>query len=107
MNYQIKLTRSATKDLQGIYDYYLVQQDERLAAQILVEIRQAILSLNAFPERGAVPREMQETGNRRYRQLHQVPFRIIYRFAEQTVFVVMIVDERRDLRSALLRRQLI
>lgn len=107
MSSQVKLTRSATKDLQAIYDYYLAQQDERLAAQILDEIRQAVLRLNAFPERGSVPREIQETGNRRYRQVHSVPFRIIYRVAEQTVFVAMIVDERRGLRSALLRRQLI
>jgi toxin ParE1/3/4 len=43
-------------------------------------------------------------GNRSYRQLFFKPYRILYRIRANTVYIALIADGRRDMKSLLLRR---
>jgi toxin ParE1/3/4 len=62
--------------------------------------------LSEFPERGAYPKELLALGIREYREVFFKPYRIIYRVMDKNVYVLLIVDGRRDMQSLLQRRLL-
>jgi toxin ParE1/3/4 len=62
--------------------------------------------LSESPERGASPKELLSLGIREYREVFFKPYRIIYRVMDKNVYVLLIVDGRRDMQSLLQRRLL-
>jgi len=81
----------------------LVESSER-ADHVLSRIEEAIASLPEQPERGVFPQELLELGIRDYRESFFKPYRTIYRVTENTVYIYLIVDGRRDMQSLLSRR---
>ncbi len=63
-------------------------------------------SLSEYPERGNYPTELLDIGTREYREIFFRPYRIIYRVMENTVYVLVIADGRRDMQTLLQRRLL-
>ena len=106
MPYRVMLTHDAARDLEEIYDYISLHDAPRKADYVLNQIEKAFSNLSAFPERGAYPKELLELGIREYREIFFKPYRIIYRVMQKTVYVLLIVDGRRDLQSLLQRRLL-
>jgi toxin ParE1/3/4 len=107
VRFKVSLTQSALNDLYAINEYYLVHVNDAIAVQIIDDIQKAINNLEHFPERGVVPKELAVTGTTHYRQVLSSVYRIIYRFKDDGVNVVMVIDGRRDVATALMRRQLI
>jgi len=107
LKYNVHLTQAAFNDLQAINDYYLMQVNDRVTQQILNDIKTTIGNLAHFPERGSVPTELSITNTTRYRQVITSVYRIIYRIDKQDVYVLMVIDGRRDVLTALMRRQLV
>lgn len=70
------------------------------------QIEKTFSRLSEFPERGAYPNELLALGIREYREIFFKPYRIIYRVMDKNVFVLLIVDGRRDMQSLLQRRLL-
>lgn len=102
--YGVELTEDAQTDLNKLVDY-VAQHDAPLKAlQLLDQIESALDSLHVFPERGAYTKELLALGNREYRETYFKPYRIIYKVQSTTVYVYVIADGRRDLRSLLARR---
>ena len=62
--------------------------------------------LSESPERGAYPKELVLLGIREYREVFFKPYRIIYRILDKNVYVLLIVDGRRDMQLLLQRRLL-
>jgi toxin ParE1/3/4 len=62
--------------------------------------------LSEFPERGAYPKELVSLGIREYREIFFKPYRIIYRVIDKNIYVLLIVDGRRDMQTLLQRRLL-
>jgi len=87
-----------------INDYYLKQVSDAVAATILNQLNKSVLSLQKLPERGSVPQELLNTGITRYRQIMCDRYRIIYRVKENSVYVMMVIDGRRDIATSLFRR---
>jgi toxin ParE1/3/4 len=105
-SYRVELTEDAQTDLNELVDY-VAQHDAPLKAlQLLDQIESTIASLQVFPERGAQPKELLALGNREYRETYCKPYRILYKVLPTTVYVYLIADGRRDLRSLLARRVL-
>ena len=52
------------------------------------------------------PKELLALGVREYREVFFKPYRIIYRVQDETVYVLLIADGRRDMQSLLQRRLL-
>jgi toxin ParE1/3/4 len=63
--------------------------------------------LSEFPKRGAYPKELLAIGIREYHEIFFKPYRIIYRVMDKNVYVLLIVDDRRDMQALLQRRLLI
>ena len=73
---------------------------------MLISIDKTFSSLSKAPERGAYPKELLAIGIRDYREVFFKPYRMIYRVMGDTVYVLIIVDGRRDMQSLLQRRLL-
>jgi toxin ParE1/3/4 len=106
MPFRVMLTNDAARDLEELYDYIALHDASRKADCVLDQIEKAFSKLSEFPERGAYPKGMLTLGIREYRQIFFKPYRILYRVMEKNVYVLLIVDGRRDMQSLLQRRLL-
>ena len=70
------------------------------------QIEKAFSMRSKSPERGAYPKELVLLGIREYREVFFKPYRIIYRILDKNVYVLLIVDGRRDMQLLLQRRLL-
>ena len=102
--YEVAISNAAERDLRRIAQYIADARslDEALAP--VDKVTEKIDSLEQFPERGAVPKEVRELGIGEYRQALIQPYRIFYWIEGRTVTIVMIADGRRDIESLLQER---
>lgn len=101
-----KVLRSvaAVEDLLAIADDLLsgLGVDAALAADDRLDA--AIESLNELSSRGRIVPELRARGIATYRELIVLPYRVIYRVEPREVWVVAVLDHRRDLDTLLLER---
>lgn len=106
MVYEVFLTEAAEDDLESIYGFIFKHDSPGSADHVLERIETTLLRLADFPERGSYPKELAALGIHEYREVFFKPYRIIYRVIEQSVFVYLIVDGRRDMQTLLQHRLL-
>ena len=106
MSYEVFLTDDAAHDLNELYDYIARHDTPGKADYVLEQIEKAFNSLSKSPERGVYPKELLELGIREYREIFFKPYRIIYKVLGDRVYVLLIVDGRRDIQLLLQRRLL-
>ncbi len=106
MAFVVLLTNAAARDLYEIYNYIALHDSPQKADYVLERIGKVFSSLSEFPERGTYPKELLALGIREYREIFFKPYRIIYRVMDNIVYVLLIVDGRRDMQSLLQRRLL-
>ena len=106
MPFAVLLTNDSARDLNELYDYIAVHDSSRKADYFLEQIEKTFSTLSEFPERGVYPKELLKLGIREYREIFFKPYRIIYRIMDKNVYVLMIVDGRRDMQALLQRRLL-
>jgi plasmid stabilization system protein ParE len=101
--YKVEWASVAEVDLKRIIDYIAIDSPGN-ALQILERIRQKVSALYTFPERGRLVPELQEQGINIYRELIIIPWRIVYRISDTTVYVLSIIDSRQNVEDILLNR---
>ncbi|EKD37444.1 MAG: Plasmid stabilization system protein [uncultured bacterium] len=106
MPFSVLLTDDAARDLEKLYDYIEQRDVPGKADYVLVQIEKVFTSLSENPRRGVYPRELLSIGIREYREIFFKPYRIIYRIVEEKVFVLLVVDGRRNMQDLLQRRLL-
>lgn len=106
MSCEVFLTDDAVHDLNELYDYINRHDTPGKADYVLEQIEKTFTSLSKSPERDAYPRELLELGIREYREVFFKPYRIIYKVLGDRVYVLLIVDGRRDMQTLLQRRLL-
>jgi toxin ParE1/3/4 len=106
MPFRVLLTNDAARDLDELYDYIALHDAPRKADNVLDQIEKDFSKLSEFPERGVYPKELLTLGIREYREIFFKPYRIIYRIMDKNVYVLLIVDGRRDMQALLQRRLL-
>lgn len=106
MPFAVLLTDDAAGDLAEIYEYIASHDAPQKADHVLRQLEKAFLRLSESPNRGAYPKELLVLGIREYREVFFKPYRIIYRVIDKNVYVLLIVDGRRDLQLLLERRLL-
>ena len=102
----VLLTNDAAHDLNELYNYIAVHDSPRKADFVLEKIEKTFSTLSEFPERGVYPKELLNLGIQEYREVFFKPYRIICRIINNKVYVLLIVDGRRDMQSLLQRRLL-
>jgi len=101
--YLVKWAAVAENDLKQIIDYIAIDSPGN-ALQILNKIRQKASTHYTFPERSRIVQELHGQGIQTYRELIVAPWRIIYRISDTTVYVLSVIDSRRNVEDILLDR---
>jgi len=101
--YKVEWAAVAQSDLKQIIDHIAADSPGN-ALHLFKKIRQKASSLYAFPERGRIVPELQGQGIHIYRELIIAPWRILYRIADGTVFVLSVIDSRQNVEDILLER---
>ena len=101
--YQVAWAAIAQHDLKQIIDYIAIDSPGN-ALQILKKNKQKVSALYTLPDRGRIVPELKEQGIHTYRELIIAPWRVIYRISDTTVFVLSVIDSRRNVEDILLDR---
>lgn len=101
--YKISWAAVARNDLKQIIEHIAIDSPGN-ASRILKKLKNKTSDLYTFPERGRVVPELKEQGIQTYRELIIDPWRIIYRITDKTVFVLSVIDSRRNVEDILLDR---
>jgi len=101
--YKVIWANVAEADLKDIIEYISIDNPQN-ALKILKKIKQRASELYALPERGRIIPELQDQGILQYREIVIPPWRLIYRIAERKVFVLSLIDSRRNVEDILFKR---
>ena len=101
--YKVSWAAVARNDLKQIIEYIAIDSPGN-ASRILKKIKNKTSDLFPSPERGKVVPELKEQGIQTYRELIIAPWRIIYRITDTTIFVLSVIDSRRNVEDLLLDR---
>ena len=101
--YNVEWASVAQLDLKQIIDYIALESPGN-ALQILAKIKLKTSDLYTSPDRGRIVPELKEQGINIYREIIVRLWRIIYRISDSTVFVLSVIDSRRNVEDILLNR---
>ncbi len=101
--YTVFWTETAHNDLEGIIDYISLDSVDN-ALNILYKIKEKAETLYSFPDRGRIVPELKFHNIENYRELILNPWRIIYKIDKDEVYVLSVLDGRRNLEDILLER---
>lgn len=101
--FAVEWAESADQDLSRIVGHIAIDSViDALSA--LERIKSQAEALKEFPERGRVVPELASQGVYVYREKVVAPWRLIYRIGDERVYVLAVVDSRRNLEDVLLER---
>jgi toxin ParE1/3/4 len=101
--YKINWANVAENDLIEIIEYISIDRPAD-ALKILQKIKKMASNLYRLPERGRVVPELQDQAILIYREIVIPPWRIIYRISDNDVYVLTVLDARRNVEDILLKR---
>ncbi|MCX5826656.1 MAG: type II toxin-antitoxin system RelE/ParE family toxin [Deltaproteobacteria bacterium] len=102
-SYDVRWSETSENDLLSIVEYIAIESPYQ-AYEIFKEIKKRASGLRTFPDRGRIVPELLDQGITLYRELIIVPWRIMYRVSENTVYVLSVLDSRQNVEDILLRR---
>jgi len=101
--YQVKVTQGAEKDLNEIIDF-IAENNPRTALILMEKIQGKINTLDHFPYRGSYVPELLVKNIKDFRQITEHPWKIYYKIIENKVYVMAIIDSRRNLKDILMNK---
>ena len=102
-NRRVLWTDAARLDLESIVGYIAVESTED-ALRVLDRIERRCQGLEQLPDRGRIVPELSAVGVLAYREIIERPWRIVYRTYAGRVFVIAVLDARRNFAALLLER---
>jgi len=101
--YTVYWSKIAQDDLVEIIEYIALDSLDN-SEVIFKKIKEQAVKLESFPERGRTVSELEFHNINNYRELIITPWRIIYRIEEQKVYVLAVIDSRRNFEDIILKR---
>ena len=101
--YQAFWTRTAQEDLRRVVEYIAIDNEVQ-AKKVYLTLRQKAENLRQMPLQGRIVPELRYYGILAYRELISPPWRIIYKVEELKVWVLAVIDGRRNMEDILLDR---
>lgn len=101
--YKVIWSNTAEQDLERIIEYIAIDSPSN-ALKILRKIKKRLDALYSFPERGRIVPELREFNILQYREIIIDLWRVVYKVIEKNVFVVSVLDSRRNIEDILLDR---
>jgi len=106
MKYAVVILKSAEQDLRDLKRYLVKDFGMPVWQDSLDNLKATINNLKSFPFSGSIPDELQHINLAQYRQVITGKNRIIYEVRQTTLYVHIVVDNRRDMKTMLTRRLL-
>ena len=103
-DFQVLWTEAARLDLAGIVEFIAEESGSARALEALDRLERRCRTLATLPERGRIVPELRLVDVYTCRELIEGPWRIIYRYDVDRVYVTAVLDARRDLAGLLLER---
>jgi len=101
--YFVKWTAPAREDINEIIDYIL-KTNINYAVKILDKIEKNVNKLDMFPVRHRIVPELEKYGYLLYREIIIEYWRIIYKIENNYVYIMLVIDGRRNLENLLLKK---
>ena len=101
--FEVIWTKNAQFDLESIIEYIKTDSLD-IAKMIFFEIKKECENLHYFPQRKRVVPELQQIGILKYREIIYERWRIIFKIDNTKVYVLLVVDSRRNLEDILFQR---
>ncbi len=101
--YEVVWAEIAENDLVKTIEY-LSEDSPSIALKILRKIKKQTEALTVFPERCRIVPELHYNGINIYREMVIDQWRVLYRISGSKVFVLSVVDSRRNIEDILLKR---
>lgn len=101
--YQVYWSKTAESDLMAII-LFIRDNSPHAAINTFASIRDKTSDLVLYPERGRIVPELLAQGIGHYRELIISHWRVIYRFSGDAVYVLSVLDSRRNVEDILLNR---
>ena len=101
--YKVIWSNTAELDLELIIEYIAIDSLSN-ALKVLTKIKKKSAALYSFPERGRIVPELREFNILQYREIIIDPLRVVYKVIEKNVFVMSVLDSRRNIEDILLDR---
>ncbi|MGZ4960863.1 MAG: type II toxin-antitoxin system RelE/ParE family toxin [Methylomonas sp.] len=106
MSFKIIILESAEHDLKELRSYIVKDFSQETWQKTFHQIKEAIRNLKTFPYAGSIPEEFGKINLSQYRQVISGMNRFIYEVRQDSVYIHLIADTRRDLKALLTRRLL-
>ncbi len=106
MNMKVVILESAEHDLKELKSYIVKNFSIETWQGTYDKIKAVIRNLKTFPHASSIPEEFEKLNLSQYRQVISGMNRIIYEVRQDTLYIHIITDARRDLKSLLTRRLL-
>jgi plasmid stabilization system protein ParE len=103
---KVVILESAQADLLELRSYIVKYFSVTTWQATYAKLKLAIRNLARFPQLGGIPDELETLNLTQYRQILSGMNRVIYEVRQDTVYVHLIVDTRRDLKEVLMQRLL-
>jgi len=101
--YKVFITHSAEEDLKEIVDF-IAEEEPGIALKILDKLELRIRSLIELPDRGRIVPELKAKDILTYREIIESPWRIVYSIIEDTVYILFVIDGRRNVNDLFLKK---
>jgi len=98
-------TETANKDLNEIIEY-IANDSVEIALEKFYKIKDSVKQLDKFPEQGRIIPELKNENIMKYRELIISPWRLIYKIEEKKIYIMAVIDGRRNIEDILMKRQL-
>jgi len=104
--YFIKWAAPAREDLDEIIEY-ISASNIQYAVKVLDKIEKSVKTLDMFPERGRIVPELETYGYVLYREIIVDYWRIVYKIEQDVVYIMLVIDGRRNLEDIILKKIMI
>ncbi|AMP17162.1 type II toxin-antitoxin system RelE/ParE family toxin [Collimonas pratensis] len=106
MSFQVVFLHSAEQDLKELKSYVIRNFGKNTWQHSYDKLKEAVNNLQKFPLEGKIPDEIQRLNLSQYRQVISGMNRIIYEIRQETIFIHIVCDTRKDMRTLLTTRLL-
>lgn len=106
MSFQVVFLKSAELDLKELRGYMVKNFGKDAWQASYAKIKDAVNTIGTFPLGGNVPEELDRLNLTQYRQVVSGMNRIIYEVRQEIIYIHIVCDTRKDMKSLLTRRLL-
>ncbi|BBO99685.1 type II toxin-antitoxin system RelE/ParE family toxin [Sulfuriferula nivalis] len=104
MSLKVVFLHSAELDLKELRGYIIKHFGEDTWQDSYSKIKASIVVIQTYPLGGHIPEEFESLNLTQYRQVMSGMNRIIYEVRQDTVYIHLVCDSRKDMKSLLMRR---